>query len=205
MRAAWPRPLHVHRVYQERYVFGVYTTYEQRGTGLRLLGEAADAGSHRAEDYIARHHLARWGKNEGTLTTDELASLSPKERRRAECERRAEQLERRNLARELWPRLRGPIGRRSVTAKEYPSLRQFWRDIMWRGEVTDELELDVCATFAAAGDAHATYLLATAYATGRGGVLSEDVAARLMVRAMRMGHHDAFMWVRFARKSGRMR
>lgn len=173
--------------------------------GLRLLGEAADAGSHRAEDYIARHHLSRWDEPAAMPTGEELAGLSPKERRRAENGRRAEMLERRNRARELWPRLRGPVGRRSVTAEGYPSLRRYWRDVMWRGEVTDELELDVCATFAAVGDAHATYLLAMAYAEGRGGVLSEEVAARLMARAMRMGHHDALVWVRLARRSGRMR
>lgn len=173
--------------------------------GLRLLGEAADSGSHRAEDYIDRHYLARWGEPEAAPTDEELAVLSPKERRRAERERGAELLERRNRARELWPRLRGPVERRSVTAGSCPSLRQFWRDVMWRNEITDALELDVCATFASAGDAHATYLLALAYADGRLGVLSDEVAARLMARAMRMGHHDALVWVRLARRSSRTR
>lgn len=173
--------------------------------GLRLLGEAVDAGSHRAEDYIARHHLASWGKPKAEPTSEELANLSPKERRRAEREYKAELLERRNRARKLWPYLRGPVTRRSVTSESYPSLRQFWRDVMWRDEVTDELEFDVCATFVAVGDAHATYLLAMAYAKGRCGVLSEEVAARLMARAMRMGHHDALVWVRLARRAGLMR
>ncbi len=83
-----------------------------------------------------------------------------------------------------------------------PRIGALCDEILWRGEVTNALELDVCLVLGSLGDAHATYLAAKAYESGRGGVLSLDTAARLMYRAMRAGHHDAIMWVRFARCSG---
>lgn len=96
------------------------------------------------------------------------------------------------------PLLRGSLDRRDVR------VCALCQEILWRGEVTDKLELDVCLVLGSAGDAHATYLASLAYERGAAGVLSYDTAARLMRRAMRAGHHGAIMWVRFACRSGRV-
>ena len=169
--------------------------------GLALLMEAADAGSHRAEDYLARHLLTTW---QAPSLVDE-SGLSGKAARKARQENERRVLAHREGARRAWRYMRGPILRGTVSRNSHPTMRDAFRDIMWRGEVTDAVELDCCMVFGARGDAHATYLAALAYEQGRGGVMSHDVACRLMARAMRSGYHDAIVWVRFARRSGRMR
>lgn len=168
--------------------------------GVGLLKEAADMGSRRAENYLARHLLSRW---DGPELVD-VDGLVGKERRVAERENAKRVADHREATRRAWRYLRGPILRRVVCERDFPAIRAVYDEIVWRGRVTDALELDCCMVMGSAGDAHATYLAALAYERGDGGVLCFDVAARLMCRAMRMGHHDALMWVRFARREGRV-
>ncbi len=179
---------------------GVGTEPNQE-SGMCLLMEAADAGSHRAEDYIARHLLSSWQAPELVNASAFTGKAAKKVRR--ENERRV--LAHREGTRRAWQYLRGPILRGAVTQDSHPTLRDVFHDVVWRGEVTDAVELDCCMVLGARGDARATYLAALAYEQGRGGVLCHEVACRLMARAMRMGYHDAIVWVRFERRSGRMR
>lgn len=176
-----------------------YEPDEEAGVGL--LEEAASMGSRMAEDYLANHALSSW-----VARTPELAStdgLAPKARLSAERENAKLVHEHRERARDAWRYVRSPLLRGSLSRRD-PRVRALCQEIVWRGEVTDALELDVCMALGTLGDAHATYLAALAYERGAAGVLSYDVAARLMKCAMRAGHHDALMWVRFARRSGRV-
>ncbi|MDO4798313.1 MAG: hypothetical protein Q4A01_09895 [Coriobacteriales bacterium] len=185
------------------YVLGMCTIEGTAGApdeaaGVGLLKEAADMGSHRAENYLARHLLSGWEGPE-LAETEGLTGRALRLAERENAERLADHRER---TRGDWRYLRGPILRGSVTEADYPAIRTVYNEIVWRGRVTDALELDCCMVMGSVGDAHATYLAALAYECGDGGALCFDVAARLMCRAMRMGHHDAFMWVRFARREG---
>lgn len=175
-----------------------YTPDEEAGVGL--LEEAASMGSHMAEDYLADHTLSRW---EGPKLV-EVNGLVGKERRIAERENAERVADHREATRRAWRYLRGPILRRAVTEADFPAIRAIYDEIVWRGRVTDPVELDCCMVLGSLGDAQATYLAALAYENGDAGVLSYDVATRLMYRAMRAGHHDALMWVRFARRAGRV-
>lgn len=166
--------------------------------GVGLLKEAADMGSCRAESYLARHLLSGWEGPE-LAETEGLAGRALRLAERENAERLTGHRER---TRGYWRYLRGPILRGSVTEAEYPAIRAVYDEIVWRGRVTDALELDCCMVIGSAGNAHATYLAALAYESGDGGTLCLDVAARLMRRSMSMGHHDALMWVRFARREG---
>ena len=168
--------------------------------GVALLEEAADMGSHRAENHLARYRLSHW-EGPRLAPTD---GLDGRDRRRVERDNAERVREHRNETRRVWKYLRGPILRGAVTEATHPALHDVYQEIMWRGRVTDDVELDCCMVFGTLGHAHATYLAALAYESGSGGVQSFEVAVRLMYRAMRAGHHDAIVWVRFARRSGRV-
>lgn len=177
-----------------------YEPNEEAGVGL--LEEATRMGSHMAEDFLANHALSRWvASTPKPVPTDGLA---PKARRTAEREYGRLVREHREQARNTWRHVRRPLLRGTLSERGDVRVRALCREILWHGDVNDDLELDVCMVLGARGNAHATYLAALAYEKGAAGVLSYDTAARLMYRAMRAGHHDALMWVRFARRSGRI-
>lgn len=171
------------------------------GAGVGLLEEAASMGSHMAEDYLADHVLSH--RVASTPELEPTDGLAPKARLAAERRNRKLVHEHRERARDAWRHVRGALLRGSLDRRDARA-RALCQEILWRGEAKDALELDVCMVLGTCGDAHATYLAALAYEHGTAGALSYDVAARLMRRAMRAGHHDALMWVRFARRSGRV-
>lgn len=168
-------------------------------SGVYLLEEAVSMGSLMAEDLLAEYEISRWEPLELAATD----GLSGKALRAAKSENRKRAANRHVQALEAWRHLRSPLLRGSLSAS-LPAVREICGEIVRHDEVSDPLGLDVCLVLGTLGDAHATYLAALAYERGAGGVLSYDVAERLMRRAMRAGHHDALMWVRFARHSGRV-
>lgn len=154
-----------------------------------------------AEDYLANHVLSRWVSSTPKLVPK--GDLPPKARITAERENKELVREHRERARDAWRHVRKPLLKGSPDRHDV-RVRALCQEILWRGEVTDKLELDVCMVLGSASDVRATHLAALAYERGAAGALSYDTAARLMRRAMQAGHDGAIMWVRFARCSGRM-
>lgn len=175
--------------------------------GLALLEDASARGSVRATARLATHHLEHWIEERdepGALGVEGEAGKVKGTGHTAE-ERRARlaAADRRARAIRAWELVRIPLSRGTVTASD-PVLAAIADDVVQDGMVRDAADLLVCEDLAAAGSAHAAYLTGMAYVNHVAGVSSYEVGARLICRAMRLGHHDALMWVRFARREGKI-